>query len=160
MRESTQGGAAESSGEVWQSLERMVRGKVQEFIQEILEDEVTRFLGGRERSQRRESVEGAPRGYRNGYGKPRKLMLASGTIEVRRLRVRDMKERFESRVCRSSRGGQADPAALPARSGRGGLRAGIAALPLPAHLSPVATAGKSAIVFPLEGCHYSARQRR
>ena len=98
MREGTQGGAAESSGEVWQSLERMVRGKVQEFIQEILEDEVTRFLGGRERSQRRESVEGAPRGYRNGYGKPRKLTLASGTIEVRRPRVRDVEERFESRV--------------------------------------------------------------
>ena len=39
--------------EVWQSLERMVRGKVQEFIQEILEDEVTRFLGGREKSQRK-----------------------------------------------------------------------------------------------------------
>ena len=98
MREGTQGDAAESSGEVWRSLERMVRGKVQEFIQEILEDEVTRFLGGRERSQRRESVEGAPRGYRNGYGKPRKLTLASGTIEVRRPRVRDVEERFESRV--------------------------------------------------------------
>ena len=98
MREGTQGDAAESSGEVWQSLERMVRGKVQEFIQEILEDEVTRFLGGRERSQRRESVEGAPRGYRNGYGKPRKLTLASGTIEVRRPRVRDVEERFDSRV--------------------------------------------------------------
>ena len=54
-----------ASGEVWQSLERMVRGKVQEFVQEILEDEFARFLGGRERSQRRESVEGAPRGYRN-----------------------------------------------------------------------------------------------
>ena len=36
--------------------------------------------------------------YRNGYGKPRNLTLASGTVEVCRPRVRDVEERFESRV--------------------------------------------------------------
>jgi len=99
MRKGTQqGSGGKSSGQLWHWLERMVREKVQEFIQEILEDEVTGFLGGREKSQRKASVGGAPKGYRNGYGKPRKLTLASGTIEVRRPRVRDVEERFESRV--------------------------------------------------------------
>ena len=76
----------------------MVRGRVQEFIQEVLEEEVTEFLGGWAKSQRRASVEGGRRGYRNGYGKPRNLTLASGTVEVCRPRVRDVEERFESRV--------------------------------------------------------------
>jgi putative transposase len=40
----------------------------------------------------------APAGYRNGYGKPRRLALTSGTITVRRPRVRDLSERFVSRV--------------------------------------------------------------
>lgn len=99
MRKGTQeGSGGKPGGQLWHWLERMVREKVQEFIQEILEDEVTQFLGGREKSQRRASVGGAPKGYRNGYGKPRTLTLASGTIEVRRPRVRDVEERFESRV--------------------------------------------------------------
>ena len=33
-----------------------------------------------------------------GTGKPRRLTLRSGTIQVRRPRVRNVKERFESRV--------------------------------------------------------------
>ena len=37
-------------------------------------------------------------GYRNGYGKPRRLAMSSGTITVRRPRVRGLEERFESRV--------------------------------------------------------------
>ena len=97
MKEATQGSRWKSS-DVWETLEQMVRGRVQEFIQEILEDEVTEFLGGRAKSQRRASVEGGRRGYRNGYGKPRNLTLASGTVEVCRPRVRDVEERFESRV--------------------------------------------------------------
>ena len=97
MREATQGSRWKSS-DLWETLEQMVRGRVQEFIQEILEDEVTEFLGGRAKSQRRASVEGGRRGYRNGYGKPRNLTLASGTVEVCRPRGRDVEERFESRV--------------------------------------------------------------
>ena len=97
MREATQGSRWKSS-DLWETLEQMVRGKVQEFIQEILEDEVTEFLGGRAKSQRRASVEGEPKGYRNGYGKPRNLTLSSGTVQVCRPRVRDVEERFESRV--------------------------------------------------------------
>ena len=97
MRKATRGSRWKSS-DPWEALEQMVRGRVQEFIQEILEDEVTEFLGGRAKSQRRVSVEGGPKGYRNGYGKPRKLTLASGTVQVCRPRVRDVEERFESRV--------------------------------------------------------------
>lgn len=37
-------------------------------------------------------------GYRNGYGRPSKLALSNGTITVRRPRVRDVDERFESRI--------------------------------------------------------------
>jgi transposase-like protein len=61
-----------------------------------LEEELTGFLG-RAKSERRAGVDPTP-GYRNGYGKPRKLTLACGTIEVRRPRVRNLEERFESRV--------------------------------------------------------------
>ena len=98
MREATQGSKGKSSDRLWETLEQMVRGKVREFLQEILEDEVTEFLGGRAKSQRKATVGGEPRGYRNGYGKPRNLTLSGGTVQVRRPRVRDVEERFESLV--------------------------------------------------------------
>jgi len=77
-------------------LEGFVREKAQELIQEILEQEVTELLG-REKSERKAAVDGLE-GYRNGYGKPRHLVTSIGTITVRRPRVRDLEERFESRV--------------------------------------------------------------
>jgi transposase-like protein len=80
----------------WERLEDFVREHVQQFIQALLEEEVTELLG-RTKSARREAVDAAPR-YRNGYGKPRRLTLTSGTITVRRPRVRDLNERFMSRV--------------------------------------------------------------
>ena len=52
---------------------------------------------GREKSERRSTVDSAE-GYRNGYGKPRRLAMSSGTITLRRPRVRGVEERFESRV--------------------------------------------------------------
>jgi putative transposase len=80
----------------WDHLEGWVRGKVQELIQTILEEEVTELLG-RGRSERRDQVDSPP-GYRNGYGKERNLTLSCGTITLRRPRVRGLEERFESRV--------------------------------------------------------------
>src|SRR5215471_6920860 len=80
----------------WEHLEDFVREHVQQFIQALLEEEVTELLG-RTKSARRESIDAAP-GYRNGYGKPRHLTLTSGTITVRRPRVRALNERFVSRV--------------------------------------------------------------
>src|SRR5499433_4518066 len=80
----------------WERLEEFARAHVQRFIQALLEEEVTELLG-RTKSARRDAVDPAP-GYRNGYGKPRHLTLTSGTITVRRPRVRDLNERFVSRV--------------------------------------------------------------
>ncbi|MFQ5861428.1 MAG: IS256 family transposase [Dehalococcoidia bacterium] len=80
----------------WDHLEEWVRGQVQSLIQELLEEELTEFLG-RARSARRFLVESRP-GYRNGHGKPRRLTLGAGTVEVRRPRVRSTEERFQSRV--------------------------------------------------------------
>lgn len=80
----------------FEHLEDWVRERIQGWVQELLEEEVTELLG-RDKSERRKAVD-APPGYRNGHGKPRRLTLSCGTIAVRRPRVRDVEERFESRV--------------------------------------------------------------
>lgn len=80
----------------FEHLEGWVRGRIQGWIQEVLEEEVTDLLG-RQKSERRQGID-AVAGYRNGYGKPRHLTLSCGTVTVRRPRVRDVEERFESRV--------------------------------------------------------------
>ena len=80
----------------WEELEAFVRGRVQEFVQGILEEEVTELLG-RARYERRAEVDPVL-GYRNGYGKERKLSTTFGTIQLRRPRVRGLRERFESRI--------------------------------------------------------------
>jgi transposase-like protein len=79
---------------VWEGVEIYVRGEIQRRIQDLLEDEITRFLG-RDKYERRR---GDRVGYRNGHGKPRRLTLSCGTITVRRPRARDLDERFESRL--------------------------------------------------------------
>ena len=80
----------------WDHLEDWLRGQVQGLIQHVLEEEVTEFLG-RAKSARR-SGEDSDSGYRNGHSRSRKLTMSSGTIRVRRPRVRDTEERFESRL--------------------------------------------------------------
>jgi transposase-like protein len=80
----------------YEVLEEMVRLKVQEYIQDILKDEVESFLG-RKKSERMKMIDGTS-GYRNGHGKPKKFTLMNGTITVRRPRVRGTKERFESKI--------------------------------------------------------------
>ena len=92
-KQSTEGTGA--SRVQWENLEAWVRGHVQGFIQQILDEEVSVFLE-RQKSQRRRPL--AVRGYRNGYGKPRRLTLSCGTIMVQRPRVRDAETRLESRV--------------------------------------------------------------
>ena len=62
----------------------------------MLEEEVTELLG-RGKAQRRQVMD-APAGYRNGYGKERKLTLGCGTIRVRRPRVRGLEECFASQL--------------------------------------------------------------
>ncbi|HYM80679.1 MAG TPA: IS256 family transposase [Candidatus Limnocylindria bacterium] len=96
----------------WDTLEEFLRSHIQATMQRVLEEELTAVLG-RRKCERRAGVDPAP-GYRNGYGKPRKLTLACGTIQLRRPRARDMEERFESRVLPlfATRGRQID-ALLP-----------------------------------------------
>ncbi len=85
-----------ASSVVFEHLEAFARVKVQEFLQSVLEEEVTELLG-RKKSERREAVDAA-QGYRNGYGKPRKLAMISGTIILRRPRLRGLEGKFVSRV--------------------------------------------------------------
>ena len=86
----------ERSRVVWEDLEEWVRQKVQGFVQTIMEEEVTELLA-RGKSERWKGIDSPP-GYRNGYGKERKLTLGCGTITLRRPRVRGLMERFESRI--------------------------------------------------------------
>jgi putative transposase len=81
---------------VWDNLEEWARRKVQEFVQSLLEEEVTELVG-RKKSERRKAVDSAPV-YRNGYGRGRRLTLGCGTVKVRRPRVRGLEGRFQSRV--------------------------------------------------------------
>ena len=87
---------SQTSRIVWDNLEEWVRRKVQEFIQSLLEEEITELVG-RKKSERRKAVDSPPV-YRNGYGKARRLTLGCGTVTVCRPRVRGLEERFESRV--------------------------------------------------------------
>lgn len=80
----------------WSALEEYARLKIQGWIQELLKEEVTELLG-RRKSERCAVVDGAV-GYRNGYGKSRRVSMMAGTIVVRRPRVRGLEERFESRI--------------------------------------------------------------
>jgi transposase-like protein len=89
-------GTVKPSRATYEVLEEMVRVKVQEYIQDILEEEVESFLG-RKKSERHKMVDGTP-GYWNGHGKPKKFSVMNGTITVRRPRVRETGERFESKI--------------------------------------------------------------
>ena len=95
MKEKTTEGRS-SSRVAWESLERWARLEIQEWVQDLMVAEVTEVLG-RQKSERRKPVDPSA-GYRNGYGKPRNLTMSMGTVTVRRPRVRDVEERFESRV--------------------------------------------------------------
>jgi transposase-like protein len=69
---------------------------MQQLLQRMLEEEVDGLLA-RGRYARRAAVDAAV-GYRNGFGRPRRLTLSNGTITLRRPRVRGLSERFESRL--------------------------------------------------------------
>lgn len=99
MGKRTSHGAIESSEVCYDTLEQWARGKIQVQLQPLLEEEVTTFLG-RSRYERRGTVApiDPPIGSRNGYGTPRAFSMMSGTVTVRRPRVRDLTERFESKV--------------------------------------------------------------
>ena len=94
MKQQTIGGITASSL-TFEGLEPHFRGKIREWMQALLIEEVTEFLG-RGKSERKPVAE--RKGYRNGYGKGRHLTTAMGTVEVRRPRVRGVEEKFVSRL--------------------------------------------------------------
>ena len=95
MREDIAGPQGASSRPMWETLEGMVREKAQllEFIQQIMEEEVTELLG-REKSERRSTVDSAE-GYRNGYGGRR----SRGWLGRRRRSSSNRSWRRKSRSC-------------------------------------------------------------
>jgi putative transposase len=95
VREKSTEGVAASSP-TWATLEAFARQGIQQLLQRMLEEEVDGLLA-RARYERRVGVDAAD-GYRNGFGKPRRLSLSNGTITLRRPRVRGLNERFESRL--------------------------------------------------------------
>jgi transposase-like protein len=77
---------AVESSPTWEHLETALRGRMREWLQELLEAEVDELLG-RRKSARWKAVDSV-RGYRSGHGKPRRLTLSCGTVTVRWPRVR------------------------------------------------------------------------
>src|SRR6202049_841886 len=80
----------------WGTLEEFARSRIQSWLQDVLEEEVTELLG-RGKAERRAVMESRGR-YRNGLGKTRRLSMMAGIIEVKRPRVRDLEQHFESRL--------------------------------------------------------------
>jgi len=88
-----------------EDLDSLAREGVRQMLVSVLESEVTEFLG-RQRYERaavpaspgEAAVESGRGGYRNGYGKGRRVTLGSGTVRVRAPRVRDSAEPFVSQV--------------------------------------------------------------
>ena len=77
-----------TSSPTWETLEVFARHSMQQLLQRMLEEEVDGLLG-RTRYGRRAVVDAAA-GYRNGFGKPRRLSMSNGTITLRRPRVRGL----------------------------------------------------------------------
>jgi len=89
-------GGSESKEIFYAELEQFAREKIRGHLQDLLEQEVSEWLG-REKSERKVKADEQP-GYRNGYGRPRRLTMSLGTLEIQRPRVRDLSERFKSKV--------------------------------------------------------------
>ena len=92
----------EMSMPTFETLEEWTRSQIQSLMQSVLDEEVTHALG-RSRYERQAPLD-APGGYRNGYGKRRRLSLTSGTIEVKRPRFAVWKSALRVRYCRCSPG--------------------------------------------------------
>jgi transposase-like protein len=73
----------------------LIRLGAQRFVQELVEREVTSFLG-RDHYERRESGKEL-RGYRNGY-RTKTVATAEGAVPVEVPQVRQTSERFQSHV--------------------------------------------------------------
>jgi len=79
----------------YEAVESWARANVQGFIQRLLEQEVEEFVG---RAKSKRHVGWGRPIYRNGHGRTRNFGMLGGTIQVRRPRIRNSEERFESRI--------------------------------------------------------------
>jgi transposase-like protein len=84
----------DGQGETEVVLSELMRRGAERLLQQALEEEVTDFLG-RERYERAD--EESSTGYRNRY-RDRTIKTAEGRLTVRRPRVRESGEPFESRL--------------------------------------------------------------
>lgn len=82
-------------------VQMFMRLGVERLLQELLEQEVTDYLG-RERYQRRQPGEGS-RGYRNGY-EPGRIRTGEGEIPVQVPQVRQAPETYRSRLMEALEG--------------------------------------------------------
>ena len=86
----------ESTENFERNLDEIAREGARRMLLSVLEAEVADFLG-RQRYERG----GDFCGYRNGYGKERKVALGSGTVHLRAPRVRESRQPFKSEVLKS-----------------------------------------------------------
>ena len=78
------------------NLDELAREGARRMLQATLEREIEEFLG-RGHYERSETF----KGYRNGYGKTRRVAMGSGTVEIRAPRVRANDAPFHSAILRS-----------------------------------------------------------
>jgi len=86
----------ESTENFGKNLDEIAREGARRMLISVLETEVEDFLG-RKRYERQDGLVG----YRNGYGKERKVALGSGTVHLRAPRVRESRQPFKSEVLKS-----------------------------------------------------------
>jgi transposase-like protein len=89
-------GGDQSKENFYEGLEGFALEKIRGHLQDLLEQEISEWLG-RAKSERKVSPGEQP-GYRNGYGRPRRFTMSLGTVVVERPRVRELGERFKSKV--------------------------------------------------------------
>ena len=81
------------------TLEQWTRRQIRTQLQHLLEEEVTTFLGRvqHERPSSKSPVD-PPIRDRNGYGKPQQFTMLNRTVTVRRPRICDLTDGFQSKV--------------------------------------------------------------
>jgi transposase-like protein len=92
-------GIVEASTASSDTRKQWARGTIQGQVQQILEEEATMPVGGvREQHRGTVALVYLPAGSGSGEGEPNQCSVMSGTITVLRPRVRNLAERFESKV--------------------------------------------------------------
>jgi transposase-like protein len=94
--ESTEKSVYDSVAGFAADLDEIAREGARRMLISVLEVEVEDFLGRKRYERQAGSV-----GYRNGYGKRRKVAIGSGTMKIRAPRVRESCRPFKSQVLKS-----------------------------------------------------------